>query len=178
MRVKSISCIVLAVIFLWSCGNRSGNDLSEASNIIHQQPDGTYELKLEKAACYSDDVDPASNTAEWKIHITEPGRYKVWLKSATIDTTDLNYANTVKISFLDNQIEADPVADKIVGDSEEVTYPYYRADSYMGSFYFGEPGEYYIQVISEKVIPYEALNQSQTPADTKLVSVNLTPMKR
>ncbi|MFZ0283351.1 MAG: hypothetical protein WAL29_16995, partial [Bacteroidales bacterium] len=81
--------------------------------------------------------------------------------------------------LLDNQLEVDPACDKIVRNSGEVTYPYYRADSYMGSFYISEPGQYNIQVISEKVLPKEAMNNiSSRPDDTRLMSVILTPNKR
>lgn len=179
MRKLFLVATLFASLFLWACNRSSDKNSAEASNVILQEADGTYVLKLEKAACYSDGTNPSSNTAEWKIIIDEPGRYKVWLTSATMDTTDLNYANMVKISFLDNQLEADPACDRITGNLDNLNSPYFLADSYMGSFYFAESGEYYIQVISEKVIPYEALNQSQSDdAETKLMSVNLTPMRR
>lgn len=178
MRKLFLITAIFAVLFLWACNRGSDKNSEEASNIILQEPDGTYVLKLEKAACYSDGTNPSSNTAEWRIKIAEPGRYKVWLTSATRDTTDLSYANTVKISFLDTQLEADPACDKIVGNLGDLDSRYFLTDSYMGTFYFAEPGEYYIQVVSEKVVPLEALNQNQSDADTKLMSVNLTPMTR
>lgn len=178
MKGRFITVIMLNIMLLWSCGNFSGKDMADSSNIIHQQPDGSYALQLEEAAFYNDDFNPSSNTAEWRVRISEPGRYQVWLSSATRDTTDLSYPNSVRISFLDNQLEADPACDKIIENSSDVTFPYFRADSYMGTFYFGEPGEYYIQVVSEKVVPFEALNQSQQLPDTKLISVILTPMTR
>jgi hypothetical protein len=49
----------------------------------------------------------------------------------------------------------------------------------MGSLYISEPGEYSIQVISEKVLSKEAMNKSTSgPEDTKLMSIILTPMTR
>jgi len=178
MRKLFLVAAIFAALFMWTCNRSSNKDSAEASNVILQESDGTYVLKLEKAARYSDGTNPSSNTAEWKILIDEPGRYKVLLTSATRDTTDLNYANTVKISFLDNQLEADPACDRITGNLDNLNSPYFLADSYMGTFYFAESGEYYIQIVSEKVIPYEALNQNQSDAETKLMSVNLTPMRR
>jgi hypothetical protein len=49
----------------------------------------------------------------------------------------------------------------------------------MGSFYIQEPGEYTIQVISEKVIPQKDIASASSSANhTKLMSVILTPMTR
>mgnify|MGYP007070616110 CR=1 FL=1 len=111
--------------------------------------------------------------------ISKPGHYKVWLSSATKDTSDLNYANSVRINLLDNQLLAKPACDKVVQNSGEVNFPYFRADSYMGSVYVSEPGEYNIHVISEKVI-VESTDSPNTSriADTKLMSIILTPMTR
>ena len=55
------------------------------------------------------------------------------------------------------------------------TLHYYRADSYMVSVYVSEPGEYNIQMISERVT---AKNMNTQLADTKLLSVILTPEMR
>ena len=177
MRSLFFSTLVLVVFFTWSCGTNS--EKNTPANMVMQQEDGTLSLKMEEATCYNDEVDPASNTAEWNVLVSKPGRFKVWLSSATKDTTDLSYVNTVKVSLLDNQLEVDPACDKIVKNSEEVAEPYYRADSYMGSFYISEPGEYNIQVISEKVLPREAKNDiSSIPDDTRLMSVILTPNTR
>jgi hypothetical protein len=150
-----------------------------SDNAILQEADGTFALKLEKATCYSDIVNPSSNTAEWNVVVSKPGTYKVWLSSATRDTTNLSYINSVKISFLDKFLEVDPGIDKVVRNSDNVSYPYFRADSYAGSFYISEPGEYSIQVISEKVLTKEAMNHNPSGKDdTKLMSVILTPMTR
>ena len=172
--------IGLVTILAWSCShNGNKKDLQDAENRIVQQEDGSILLSLNKAACYSDKVNPSSNTAEWGIVISKPGRFKVWLSSATKDTTFLNYANSVRIYLLDNQLEVKPACDKIVQNSSEVPYPYFRADSYMGSFYISEPGEYNIQVISEKVIAKNTGLQNTSLADnTRLMSVILTPGTR
>lgn len=178
MNRKIFTLFGLVVLLVWSCGSDSPKD-KVSENAVVQESDGTFALNLEDAACYSDAENPESNTAEWKVMVSEPGTYKVWLSSATRDTTDLSYINSVRISLLDKLIEVDPAIDRVVLDSKEVSLPFYRADSYAGSFYFSEPGEYSIQVISEKILPKEAMNSSREESiDTKLVSVILTPLTR
>ena len=180
MKSRVIAFVITGLMFLWSCGNKSGvNDFKNEGNAIVQEEDGSLALDIDNAICYNDDSNPASNTAEWKVMISKPGRFKVWLTSATKDTTELSYVNSVKINLLDSSLEADPACDKIVRNSDDVPYSYFRADSYMGSFYVSEPGVYNVQVISEKILPREAMNQVQASADdTKLMSVLLTPMTR
>ena len=168
--------LCLVIIPVWSCSHsESKKDLRDAENRILQQNDGTVSLILDKAECYSDVANPSNNTADWNIVISKPGRFKVWLSSATKDTSDLNYANSVRISLLDDQLEATPACDKIVRNSSDVHLPYYRADSYIGSVYVSEPGEYNIQLISEKVT---AKTDKSLADETKLMSVMLTPMTR
>ena len=181
MRRKHFAYLIaLALISVWSCGHtESKKGVQEAENRILQQDDGIVSLKLDKAGCYCDLVNPSNNTADWDVIISKPGRFKVWLSSATKDTSDLRFANSVKISLLDDQLEVNPLCDKIVRNSSEVHYPYFRADSYMGSINVTEPGEYNIQVISEKVVAktIESQNTSAT-GDAKLMSVILTPTTR
>jgi hypothetical protein len=179
MTRKFYAGLFVLVFSVWSCASKQDRINMNGDNLIIQQEDGTVFLKLEKAACYSNITDPSSNTAEWNMKISQPGRYKVWLSSATKDTLDLHYNNIVRITLLDNRLEVDPECDRIVQNSAEVAHPYYRADSYMGSFYISEAGEYSIQVISEKVISKEARNQTANLSDnTRLMSVILTPMTR
>jgi hypothetical protein len=176
----NVYLIGLALIAVWSCGNnKSSKDILISGNRVVQQGDGTISLKLEKAACYTDVVNPSSNTAEWNIVIANPGRFNIWLSSATKDTTALHYANSVKITLLDKQLEVKPACDKIVHNTGELPSAYFRADSYMGSFFVEEPGEYNIQVISEKVIAKNSVTPKTSQADdTMLMSVNLTPKTR
>jgi hypothetical protein len=75
---------------------------------------------------------------------------------------------------MNDLLEVNPACDKIIRNSSEVHYPYYRADSYMGSISFTEPGEYNFQLISEKVRKAEAPNTAVAD-DTKLMSVIMTP---
>lgn len=178
--MRNLFLFSIAVFFLWSCGGVERKNVSAVQdNIILQQDDGSFMLKLEKAACYSNVSDPSTNTAEWNVRVSRPGRYDVWLSSATRDTFDLNYANSVRVTLLDKEFEVDPAIDKIVRNTKEVTYPYFRADSYIGSFYFSEPGDYNIQLISEKVLSKQQREQSAYLSDnTLLMSVILTPLTR
>ena len=170
--------IGVIVLLAWSCGSNSDQN-SVSENAVVQEADGTLALDMDEATCYSDDVNPASNTAEWNVVVSKPGTFRVWLSSATKDTTKLSYSNSVKLSLLDKFLEVNPVCDKVVLNSGEVSLPYYRADSYMGSLYISEPGEYSIQVISEKVLPKEAeLSEDMATDDTRLMSVILTPLSR
>ena len=131
---------------------------------------------LDKADFYNDAANPSNNTADWDVVISKPGHYRVWLSSATKDTSDLNYSGSVRISLLDNQLSAKPECDKIIQNASDVHYPYFRADSYMGSVYVSEPGEYNVQLTSEKVIAKSAEDKNTSPVeDTKLMSVILTP---
>lgn len=172
--------ICLVSLIVVSCAHQKvTKDLKADENSVSQNEDGTISLKLDKAACYSDKVNPSNNTAEWNVIISKPGRFKVWLSSATKDTTNLSYANSVRISLSDDHLEANPACDKIVLNSGDVPYHYFRADSYMGSFYFSEPGQYNIQVISEKVVAKDSGSKNITPTDkTMLMSVILTPTTR
>jgi hypothetical protein len=183
MRRFIFSVPVLAVLLItYSCsntGNNQGKTASSAKNKITQKEDGTIDLQIKKAFCYNDKINPSCNTAEWNIVVSKPGRYKVWLSSATIDTMDLQYNSTVKISLENERIDVRPGRDKVVLNASDVEFPYFRADSFMGTFYIQEPGEYNVQVISEKVVSQSDNNQGSSVNDhTKLMSVFLTPMTR
>ena len=163
--------VCMVVITVWSCGHvENKKETSESENKVLQEENGTVSLDIEKAGCYTDIADPSNNTADWNVVISKPGRFKVWLSSATKDTADLSIRILYRISLLDNHLEGNPACDKIVHNANEVDYPYFRADSYMGSIYVSEPGEYNIQVISEKVT---SKNMNTQLADTKLLSVML-----
>ncbi len=178
MKCKVLALAGMMAFMLMSCGHRSNIESAKTDTIL-QKDDGTLALNLDKAALYSDNINPSSNTAEWNFMVSKPGRYKVWLSSATLDTTRLKYSEPVRMNFLDKLVEIKPVCDKIVRNSEDVSYPYFRADSYMGSFYISEPGEYNIQIISEMVKGKDAGEQlSQAQPDTRLMSVILTPATR
>jgi hypothetical protein len=124
-------------------------------------------------------VNPSSNTAEWNVFVSKSGRFNVWLSSATLDTTDLKYNNSVMLSILDNRIEARPACDKIIHNSSDVAYPYFRADSFLGSLYIQDTGMYNIQIISEKIVAKDIKKAELSGSDnSKLLSVFLTPITR
>lgn len=176
------SLIICGVVLVASCdsiGRQKEVKNEQAQNTILQQKDGTISLKIDKAECYQDIVNPSSNTAEWNVVVSKSGRFNVWLSSATKDTTDLQYRNSVRLNILDNRLVTQPECDKIIYNSEDVKYPYFRADSFMGSLYLRDTGLYNIQVISDKIIQVDN-KKGEYPAseNSKLLSVFLTPITR
>jgi hypothetical protein len=174
--------IAAGLIVLYSCSTSGGHkEISDKSvqNKIVQDQDGTISLKVDKADCYQDAVNPASNTAEWSVKVLKSGRFNVWLSTATRDTTDLKYTNSVMLNILDHRIEAHPSCDKIIRNSADVSYPYFRADSFLGSLYIQDTGLFNVQIISEKILT-KKLNENLTSdaENSKLLSVFLTPIKR
>ncbi len=178
-RNLAVSIIVMIIVICTSCADSGSKRGSSSSEKITQQADGTISLKMEKASFYNCETDPSNNTAEWSFVVSKPGRYGVWLSTATKDTMNLSYASSVKINLQDERIEAKPVGDKIVLNAGDVKYPYYRADSYMGTFYIEQPGEYSIQVINEKVVPVDKKEDvAKSESSTRMMSVILTPLTR
>ncbi len=173
-----MSLIFVGATLLYSCNNgeQKMSENNTVQNKILQQKDGTISLKVDKAACYRDNKNPSSNTAEWSVVVSKSGRFNVWLSSATKDTTNLLYKNSVMFSFQDNMIEGRPTCDKIIHNSTDVSYPYFRADSFLGSLYIQDTGLYNVQVISDKILPKEDKADGSSPGtNTKLLSVVLTP---
>jgi hypothetical protein len=172
--------MLTGIILFYSCknsGDQKEPKMKVVENKILQQSDGTISLKVEKADCYRDMVNPSSNTAEWNVLVSKSGRFNVWLSSATKDTTDLKYNNSVLLSILDNRIEAHPVCDKIIRNSSDVAYPYFRADSFLGSLYIQDTGLFNIQIISDKIIPKDINKGSSGDVESsKILSVFLTPI--
>jgi hypothetical protein len=180
---KLIGLLVISgIVLFYSCKNTSEQKETKikiVQNKILQQSDGTISLKVDKAECYQDVVNPSSNTAEWNVIVSKSGRFNVWLSSATLDTTNLKYNNSVMLSILDNRIEARPACDKIIHNSSDVAYPYFRADSFLGSLYIQDTGMYNIQIISEKIVPMDIKKAELSGSDnSKLLSVFLTPITR
>ncbi len=180
MKNVFFGCLGIITLILISCNNQNNkNENANADNIVLQQEDGTVILKLDNAECYSNEVDPSSNTAEWNVAISNPGRYKIWISSATKDTLDLNYTHKIKVNLQDSQLDVKPEYSKIIQNSEDVKYPYFQADSYMGTFYISEPGEYIIQIISELIVSEGPRAQiSAVTEGIKLMSLVLTPSTR
>lgn len=174
--------ILIVASLLNSCRNapeQNQNNEKPAANNIIQQEDGTIALNLDKAECYSDMTHPSSNTAEWNVVVSKSGLYNVWLSSATKDTVKLHYDNSVRLNILETRLEALPGCDKVIYNSKDVSYPYFRADSFMGSLYIQDTGIYNIQVISDKILPKDyKSDESSVNEYTKLLSVVLTPTSR
>src|SRR5664280_1860405 len=103
---KLFGLLVMTGIFLfYSCKNTSEQKETKTKivhNKILQQSDATISIKVDKAECYQDIVNPSSNTAEWNVIVSKSARFNVWLSSATLDTTNLKYNNSVMLSILDN----------------------------------------------------------------------------
>ncbi|HEX2921462.1 MAG TPA: hypothetical protein VHO50_09900 [Bacteroidales bacterium] len=169
--------LVIAGIILYSCSNsdKKINTGKELSNTVMQDQDGTVSLLIDEADTYHDSEDPESNTAEWNVLISKSGRYDIWLSSATKDTTRLEFDNSVMLSIKDDLLEAYPSVDKVIHNSTDVFYPFFRADSFMGSLYLQDTGMYNIQVISDKILPEDPSEKSLETDATKILSVFLTP---
>jgi hypothetical protein len=180
-RVIFVWMVLMGVVLFVSCNSEAGSDGNKkmvAENKIVQQKDGTISLKIEKAECYHDMVNPSSNTAEWNVVVSKSGRYDVWLSSATKDTMDLKYKNSVLLSIRDNRFEKLPVINRVVQNSTDVSRPYYQADSFIGSLYIQDTGVYSVQVISDKILPKDFKTGGSSVDDqTKILSVSLTPVK-
>lgn len=181
-RKMYVLMTIVAIGLFCSCSNSgSKNETKNQISIdrILQNEDGTISLDLEKAARYSDVVNPSENTAEWNVLVSKSGRYNVWLSSSTKDTTNLRYKNSVMVNIMDNRLEARPSCDKIIQNSSDVSLPFYRADSFIGSMFIKDTGLLNIQVISEKILPKDYKSDgSSSIEDSKLISVFLTPEKR
>ena len=177
MRTFGLFALV-ALISLSSCnrGSGSADDAQNAGNNRLSQEDGVV-LKIEDADLIQVDFNPQYNTAEWQFMVKKPGRYDVWLSSLTCDTTHLRYDGNVVITAGDSRLTKVPVGDEIVKNDRSVKEPWYRADSHMGSIFFSKPGEYQVQVISDKVEPHPS-NPSDISLDkhTLINSVILKPM--
>jgi hypothetical protein len=181
MRRTVLVLMTITGMFLLSyCGNAGKRIISEnRKENIKQLADGSLSLKINNADCYSDADNPSGNTAEWSVVLSKSGKYNVWLTSATKDTTDLRYRNSVLVSIANNSLEANPGCDKIIKNSSDVSYPYYRADSYLGSLYIPDTGVVYVQVVSEKILPKNYKPEEMSEENiSKLISISLTPATR
>ena len=162
-----------------SCNNNNNNQHKSLSTAeaIRQKEDGTISLNLDKADFYIDMDDRADNSAEWNVVVSKSGRYNVWITSATLDTTDLKYKNPVLVNVQDKMIAAHPDCDKIIVNSKDVQYPYFRADSFLGSLYLPDTGQFYIQVTSEMIMPKDYNIPESSAADiSELISISFEPV--
>ena len=179
MKSKVFGVMAITGISLLISCNETATKSSSTPETIRQRDDGTISLKLEKADCYIDMDDPSDNTAEWNVVVSRSGRYNVWISSATLDTNDLKYKNSVMVNVQDIMIQAHPDCDKIVVNSSDVPYPYFRADSFIGSLYLQDTGQFYIQVTSEMILPKAYKITGSSAADiAKLISVSFMSATR
>lgn len=178
-RINLLWGLMIVLIAVYSCGNSESTKIEKKENDLAkvlQSTDGSISLKVDNADCYSDKLNPESNTAEWNVQVSKSGRYNVWLLSATKDTTDLRYKNPVKLNFRDSHLEAKPLCDKIVLNSAEVSFPYFRADSFMGSLFIQDTGLFSVELISEKIIPKDKSGIASKVEDSRFLSLFLTPV--
>ena len=178
--VKILGLVSLAGLAgLTSCrndGTHTGPEANGNTESYGVQENGV-ELLITKADLIQVDNNPQYNTAEWLFTVNKPGRYDVWLSSLTCDTLQLRYADNVIITAGDSRLAKRPVSDQVVTDDKSVKKPWYRADSHMGSVFFGKPGEYQIQVISDRVEPHGSDNSDlNVDKHTLINSLILKPM--
>jgi hypothetical protein len=165
IRITGVFALA-ALIGITSCkqeGSSADSGNQDRSDKIAAN-DGGVVLRIEDADLLQVDYNPQYNTAEWQFTVKEPGRYDVWLSSLTCDTSHLRYEDNVIITAGDTRLAKRPVGDQIVMDDKSVSKPWYRADSHMGSIFFSQPGEYQVQVISDRVEPH--------PSDVSRLSID------
>jgi hypothetical protein len=176
--VRSIGVFaIVALVSMTSCKDKrsAAADKEGKNSSTEVRADGVT-LLITDADLIEVDSNPRYNTAEWNFTVKDPGRYDVWLSSLTCDTTHLYFDDLVTITAGDERIEKKPVGDEIVTD-KSVSEPWFRADSHMGSIFFKEPGEYQVQVISDRVMTHSSdLSKLSVDKHTLINSLILKPM--
>ncbi len=172
----------LVMVFPMTACNDTGGAGKESKKARSEKTAGQAEgvtLLIRDAALIQVDSNPQYNTAEWHFTVIKAGRYDVWLSSLTCDTTYLSFGDSVIITAGDTRLTGRPVGDEIVTEDLSVKEPWYRADSHMGSIFFKEPGEYQVQVISDRVEKLSAdLSDLSVDKQTLINSLILKPMVR
>lgn len=179
--IKTVFWVIVASLLVLNPGCNRGNGGVEETDTINlvsevvQMSDGSILLSLKNAYLFNDDKNPDRNTAEWNFSINSVGRYEVWLSSLTLDTMNLQYRNPVIINFGDKRLKGVPVGNEIKPDPQDK--PFCRAESRLGSIYIEDPGDYNLQVISEKVLPLVGMKESgYNGVNTILDHVILKPL--
>jgi len=169
----------LVIVFPMTACNDTGGAGKESKKARSEKSAGQAEgvtLLIKDAALIQVDSNPQYNTAEWHFTVQKAGRYDVWLSSLTCDTTYLNFGDSVVITAGDTRLTGRPVGDEIVTEDMSVKEPWYRADSHMGSIFFREPGEYQVQVISDRVKKFTSdLSDLSVEKQTLINSLILKP---
>lgn len=175
---NGITVLAIAVLVGFaSCGNEGKGNVAKDKEKGDAAANGEgVVLMIADADLIEVDGNPQYNTAEWVFMVEKPGRYDVWLSSLTLDTTQLHYAENVVITAGETKLTKKPVGDQIVTEDKSVKEPWFRADSHMGSIFFSKPGEYPVQVISDRVEAHgNDLSQLSTEKHTLINSVILKP---
>lgn len=162
---------------LVSCNN-SETDVSRAPGKDNRavNKDGGVTLLLKDADMMEVDSNPQYNTAEWNFVVHKAGRYDVWLSSLTCDTSTNLFAGKVTVTAAETRLEKRPVGDKIITDDKNLKSPWVRAQSHMGSIFFSEPGEYQVQLISDRVLHHSGdVNKVSQAEHTLINSLILRP---
>jgi len=172
-------CALTVLAGVTSCKNEGSayDARHQAKPEKYADQDKGVELLIAEADLIQVDDNPQYNTAEWLFTVNKPGRFDVWLSSLTCDTLQLSYSDNVIITAGDTRLTKKPVGDEIIRNDKSVREPWYRADSHMGSIFFSQPGEYQIQVISDKVEPHSSdLSKLNIDKHTLINSLILKPM--
>lgn len=170
--------VVICLAMTMSCkhSTTSKEESTAANECAKQCGEEGVMLKIEDADLVQDTTHPESNTAEWSFSVDKVGRYEVWLSSITCDTMNLGFDTAVTITAGDSRLQKMPIGDDIITDNN-VQSPWFRADSQMGTIFFGKPGEYLVQVISEKVTKGTVDSTvDSAPSKTLIKSVILKPV--
>lgn len=178
-RMKAV-LLGLVMVFSMTACNDSGGTGKEGKQSRSENSAAKSEgviLRISDAALIQVDSNPRYNTAEWHFMVQKAGRYDVWLSSLTRDTMHLKFDDNVIITAGDSRLDKKPIGDEIVTGDNSVKAPWYRADSHMGSIFFSKPGEYQVQVISDKVERYASdLSDLSVDKGTLISSLILKPM--
>lgn len=167
-----------AIIGLSACKHDGNNSGTEERGKADGAREGIV-LLLADADLIQVDGNPQYNTAEWIFSVDKPGRYDIWLSTLTKDTLQLQFEDNVVITAGETRVAKKPIRDQIVTEDKSVKEPWFRADSHMGSVFFPKPGEYPVQVISDKVEPHGAdISQLSTEENIHINSVILKPKGR
>jgi len=177
---KKVGLLGFVLIIAMTACKDNGEMKKESKNAKAENTDGNASgvtLLIKDAALIQVDSNPQYNTAEWHFKVDKAGRYDVWLSSLTCDTSHLKFEENVIITAGDSRLDKRPVGDEIVTGDNTVKAPWYRADSHMGSIFFSKPGEYQVQVISDRVERHTAdLSDLSVDKHTLINSLILKPM--
>ncbi len=88
-----VEIVMIVVVFCFSCNNtvkQTEDKKLIAENRILQREDGTISLRVDKAVCYSNKLNPSNNTAEWDVVVLKSGLFNIQVISEKILPPDNN----------------------------------------------------------------------------------------